>query len=264
MISNTITTTLFPTNGDDYIGNESCIDLRNENDVVIDHCETSKSNGNDDDDDPGPTNQAYDVKNSSRRRMEKRVFPPPIPLLARTENLACHMPWVLRRYYTSEGRLILKEEKVKYHEYFQAHRENGRLTLQLVPLDDDEDQDEVEEAATSSYDDEDTRHDESKIINSRFEDDEEVKSSSNIVLGDEFLEAASTSPHDETHDDQSIIITNNNRFALEEEEEEEKTNIQLESDNVVGGGANGGPKCMNCSSVRTSAPSCFFGVQCVR
>ncbi|KAJ9167061.1 hypothetical protein P3X46_021740 [Hevea brasiliensis] len=64
-------------------------------------------------------------------------FPPPIPLLARTGNLPSHMPWVLRRFYTDDGRLILREERVKHHEYFQAHRCNGRLTLRLVPLDDE-------------------------------------------------------------------------------------------------------------------------------
>lgn len=45
------------------------------------------------------------------------------------------MPWVLRRHYTGDGRLILTEEKVRHHEYFRAHRSNGRLTLHLVPLD---------------------------------------------------------------------------------------------------------------------------------
>ncbi|KAF3604972.1 hypothetical protein DY000_02046147 [Brassica cretica] len=54
-----------------------------------------------------------------------------------TENLLPHMPWVLKRVVTSDGRLILREEKVRHHEYFRAHRSNGRLTLHLVPLDDD-------------------------------------------------------------------------------------------------------------------------------
>ncbi|PQP94920.1 hypothetical protein Pyn_25715 [Prunus yedoensis var. nudiflora] len=52
--------------------------------------------------------------------------PPPIPLLARTENLPSHMPWILKRHYTTDGRLILTEEKVRHHEYFRAHRSNGR------------------------------------------------------------------------------------------------------------------------------------------
>lgn len=63
--------------------------------------------------------------------------PPPIPLLARTENLPSHMPWILKRHYTTDGRLILTEEKVRHHEYFRAHRSNGRLRLQLVLLDED-------------------------------------------------------------------------------------------------------------------------------
>lgn len=66
-----------------------------------------------------------------------RRFPPPIPLLARTANLSCHMPWVLKRTYKEDGSLVLKEVRVKRHEYFRACRENGRLTLQLVELDDD-------------------------------------------------------------------------------------------------------------------------------
>ncbi|KAK6938187.1 Fantastic Four domain [Dillenia turbinata] len=79
----------------------------------------------------------------------KNDFPPPIPMLARTENLPSHMPWILKRYYTNDGRLIICEEKVKHHEYFRAHRSNGRLTLQLVPLDDGVSDDEFD------YDDED-------------------------------------------------------------------------------------------------------------
>ncbi|OIW02402.1 hypothetical protein TanjilG_04995 [Lupinus angustifolius] len=247
------------TNSDDYIGNESCIDLQNENDMV-DICETYKTNCD---------NKAK----KSCKKNEKRVFPPPMPLLARTENLACHMPWVLKRYYTTEGRLILKEEKVKHHEYFRAHRENGRLTLQLVPHDDhdedeeeDEDEDEeeffgtseVEVSATNSASREDTHVHQSNITNNRFADVEENKSS-NIVVSGEFLEtrsevnAAASSP-DEEINDQTIFITNTNRFV----EEEDRVNIPAESDNVVGG-ANGGLNCLNCSSVN-SASSGIFGV----
>uniref|UniRef100_A0A7N0TL31 FAF domain-containing protein n=1 Tax=Kalanchoe fedtschenkoi TaxID=63787 RepID=A0A7N0TL31_KALFE len=46
------------------------------------------------------------------------------------------MPWVMRRYHTADGRLVIREEKVRRHEYFRAHRADGRLTLQLIPLDD--------------------------------------------------------------------------------------------------------------------------------
>ncbi|CAL0317885.1 unnamed protein product [Lupinus luteus] len=240
------------TNSDDYIGNESCIDLQNENDMV-DLCETPNTN--------------YDNKSKkSCKKNEKRVFPPTMPLLARTENLACHMPWVLKRYYTSEGRLILKEEKVKYHEYFRAHRENGRLTLQLVPHDDhdededvDEDEDEDEDEFFGSSEVEasapNSASHEDYITTNGFSDVEENKSS-NIVVGGEFLDTrsevvgAASSPNEGIHDN-TIFITNTNRFV----EEEDRANIPVESDNV-GGGGNGGLNCLNCSSVK-SAPSGF-------
>ncbi|KAF3668980.1 hypothetical protein FXO38_07816 [Capsicum annuum] len=74
------------------------------------------------------------------RREKKKVkiekeYPPPIPGLAKTENVpSSQMPWVMKRYYTSDGRLIIKEEKIERFEYFEAHRTNGRLMLNLVPL----------------------------------------------------------------------------------------------------------------------------------
>ncbi|CAN6880795.1 hypothetical protein F2Q69_00027322 [Brassica cretica] len=113
----------------DYIGTESCFDVLSadeENDVV------------------SPQEPLNRFRYGGRRREERearaaaaREIPPPIPLLAQTENLLPHMPWVLKRVVTSDGRLILREEKVRHHEYFRAHRSNGRLTLHLVPLDDD-------------------------------------------------------------------------------------------------------------------------------
>ncbi|KAL2242270.1 uncharacterized protein LOC105159027 [Sesamum indicum] len=77
---------------------------------------------------------------SNHRRMKReeeadREYPPPIPWLAHTENQPPHMPWVMKKYYTGDGRLIIKEEKVK-RQGFHAHRSNGRLVLNLVPLDD--------------------------------------------------------------------------------------------------------------------------------
>lgn len=111
----------------DYIGVESCVDVLNGDE---DHST---------DDDQG--DQAHSIRRrcrgSQRWSATKKEFPPPIPSLARTENLLSHMPWVLKRHYTSDGRLVLTEEKVKHHEYFRAHRSNGRLTLELVPLDGD-------------------------------------------------------------------------------------------------------------------------------
>ncbi|KAL8486989.1 hypothetical protein ACS0TY_023618 [Phlomoides rotata] len=79
------------------------------------------------------------VKSSHRGRRRDAVakeFPPPISWLARTENQSSHMPWVMKKYYSDDGRLIIKEEKVKHHEYFLADRSNGRLVLNLVNLDD--------------------------------------------------------------------------------------------------------------------------------
>lgn len=115
----------------DYIGMESCLDINEE----VQYSSKDKNSGGESD------SEVYikkcRVKREQRRAMRQREFPPPIPLLARTENLPCHMPWVLKRHYTSDGRLILTEERVKHHEYFRAHRADGRLTLQLVPLDDE-------------------------------------------------------------------------------------------------------------------------------
>ncbi|EOA36454.1 hypothetical protein CARUB_v10011015mg [Capsella rubella] len=115
----------------DYIGTESCFDVLSADegsDVVSAASEPVKSR----------------FRYGGRRREERearaaaaREFPPPIPLLAQTGNLLPHMPWVLKRVVTSDGRLILREEKVRHHEYFRANRSNGRLTLHLVPLDDD-------------------------------------------------------------------------------------------------------------------------------
>ncbi|CDP21096.1 unnamed protein product [Coffea canephora] len=104
----------------DCVGTESCVDLRS--DIDQEFCMVQKTRGS--------------RRNQRLERTEKE-YPPPIPWLARTENLPSHMPWIMKRYYTDDGRLIIKEEKVKRHEYFQANRSNGRLTLHLVPLDDD-------------------------------------------------------------------------------------------------------------------------------
>lgn len=73
-------------------------------------------------------------KNTQGSERVKREFPPPIPLLAQTGNLTCRMPWNLTRHY-SNARLVLKGEKVQHHEYFEAERDNGRLVLKLVHLD---------------------------------------------------------------------------------------------------------------------------------
>lgn len=125
----------------DYIGMESCVDLIDDNEIQILSNEIEVS----------PSKPDHHHHHNQSKNV-KREIPPPITLLARTENLHSHMPFVLRRYYTSDGRLILREEKVKHHEYFKAHRSNGNLTLQLVPLDDDESEVEEEEDADDDND----------------------------------------------------------------------------------------------------------------
>ncbi|KAK7282785.1 hypothetical protein RIF29_11840 [Crotalaria pallida] len=119
----------FPLNNEEYIGNESCIDLQTDIEVVNNNnCSSETSNNN---------NNNNVVKSGNKKKEEKREFPPTIPLLAGGTH-SNNMPWILKRYYTSDGRLVLKEEKVEnHHECFQAHRANGRLTLKLassIPL----------------------------------------------------------------------------------------------------------------------------------
>ncbi|XP_059281653.1 uncharacterized protein LOC132035406 [Lycium ferocissimum] len=78
------------------------------------------------------------LKKEKKKEKIEREYPPPLPCLARTENIpSSQMPWVMKRYHTPDGRLIIKEEKVKRFEYFEAHRIDGRLMLNLVPLNDD-------------------------------------------------------------------------------------------------------------------------------
>ncbi|VFR00343.1 unnamed protein product [Cuscuta campestris] len=80
----------------------------------------------------------------SRRRVEWKgglvkspaQFPPPLPWLARTGNSpSSRVPWIMRRRYTEDGRLVITGEKSERHEYFEAYRSDGRLRLRLVPLD---------------------------------------------------------------------------------------------------------------------------------
>ncbi|MED6151745.1 hypothetical protein PIB30_085375 [Stylosanthes scabra] len=124
---------------DDKVSTKSFIDLQQELNVTDHHqYSAAKSNSSSPSTIESRIVSITSVKSTKRNnsaKKDKKVFPPPIRLLARTQNLASHMPWVLRRYHTSEGRLILKEEKVRHHEYFRVHRANGRLTLKLVLLD---------------------------------------------------------------------------------------------------------------------------------
>lgn len=73
-------------------------------------------------------------RNKKSTRDQKKEYPPPIPLLAQTGKLQGRMPWVLKRHYI-DGKLLINVERVKHHEYFETHREDGRLLLNLVPLD---------------------------------------------------------------------------------------------------------------------------------
>lgn len=98
----------------DHIGLESCVDLKPD---------VEPSHG-------GATNLR---RSGGSRGAAVKEYPPPIPSLASTEQLPS---WVMHKYYTGDGRLIITEEKVKRHEFLQAHRSDGRLTLNLVPLDD--------------------------------------------------------------------------------------------------------------------------------
>ncbi|KAK7373071.1 hypothetical protein VNO80_06467 [Phaseolus coccineus] len=207
-----------PPKSDGYICSESCMDLQN-TDHVVDNHETYKSNK--------LGNEAKAMNNTKRK--ENRVFPPPIPLLARTQNLAPHMPWVLKRYYTSEGRLILKEKKVKHHEYFRAHRANGRLTLHLVNVSFDDYEEYFEETAPTSP------HEEVCINNV-------------------------------THDHTDIVTASNHKFDGVEEESVNKTSSvadefsQEHDRDVVLDNGSGRVKRLNCSSV-SSDPACnIFGV----
>jgi len=211
----------YPSNDDDYIGNESCNDY-------IDFLNFDHHNA------LAPSKDSKKVRRCIRHKDEKKEFPPPIPFLAQTQNLASHMPYVLKRFYTNEGRLIIKEEKVKHHEYFHASRENGRLTLKLVPLD----------------------HDDYNFFARSDEEQEE----------EEELASPPTSPHKEINDltlHQSVIP----KDSFEEEkdqQEEDKHNVQknvgvevvVENENEIVGGANSRGNCLNCKA----APSGIFGV----
>lgn len=171
----------------DYIGLESCVDLRDNEE------ELSSGNG-------GCGGVGKHGRRDRSWGTKKKEFPPPIPWLAQTENLLSHMPWVMRRYHTSDGRLIIREEKVKHHEYFRAHRANGRLTLHLVPVGDHFDEDETPKGGEAEEDDE-----------GNAEEDEDA--------GD---------AEEEMEDDE------------EEEEEEEKEQVKPSCVEMKGGGGTGG------------------------
>ncbi|KAL6179534.1 hypothetical protein ACLB2K_051048 [Fragaria x ananassa] len=219
MLSDLLSPTLSPgLISGDYIGVESCVDVLREGDEEP-HCHPKQSCYN---------QKVKDKREEKRVAMRKRMeLPPPIPMLAQTENLHSHMPWVLKRHYTSDGRLILTEEKVRHHEYFRAHRSNGRLTLQLVPLGD-----EVlpppfaanQKEAVDAYDDDDNLKNEK---------------------GDYYNESDDGYSGDEEEE--------------EKQEEDEQDDDNLQFDDGVPEDPISTLKCFSFNSVGTGSP-CIFGV----
>lgn len=97
----------------DYLGVESCTDF------IPDVAAISTSNGG-----------AGTIRHRRIRRIDAVAtteFPPPIP---RAEDL------VMKKYRTSDGRLVITEERAPRHQYFQVRRSDGRLRLNLIPADD--------------------------------------------------------------------------------------------------------------------------------
>ncbi|KAK9270150.1 hypothetical protein L1049_025726 [Liquidambar formosana] len=216
----------------DYIGMESCFDLKNN--VEIDT--TAKDD------------EAYSRwrgKRDQRWEMrKKREFPPPIPSLARTGNLPCHMPWIFKRYYTNDGRLIIKEEKVRHHEYFRAHRANGRLTLHLVPLDNDvlfpptagatEEDEYIDEDAETETETEDLdAYDEDKCNEDNDEVEKETMQKDQTVVEEATMKLGSSMGHESSMENGS---------------------------NGIAGKGGGAGKCFEYKSIRRSSSPCSFGM----
>ena len=85
-------------------------------------------------------------KEKSEER-KKRQFPPPITLLRTSTG---RMPWAFKRECSDDGSLIIRAERVRRHEYVEAYRENGRVTMRLVPEYDNDD-DETEYCEECGY-----------------------------------------------------------------------------------------------------------------
>ncbi|KAL1216266.1 hypothetical protein V5N11_016885 [Cardamine amara subsp. amara] len=229
----------------DYIGTESCFNVlsaNEENDVASVVSEPVKSR----------------YRYGGRRREERearaaaaREFPPPIPLLAQTENLLPHMPWVLKRVVTSDGRLILREEKVRHHEYFRAHRSNGRLTLHLVPLDDDV-FDLPQEPSHYQTDDED-EEDDGHEVDDDDNDQEEVGDDLDDLADNIKKSVIITAPNDDdkgnVHGDHSEDGYRKTILAAVAEE------TVVENGVMIGGGGGGGSPRGKCLK------SCFVGMR---
>jgi hypothetical protein len=235
----------------EYIGIESCLDLKNEEDIFTSSSNKEETNYK-------SCSQRCHREKREQRWAKKKEFPPPIPLLARTENLPSHMPWVLKRYYTSDGRLILREEKVRRHEYFRAHRSNGRLTLHLVPLDDevsaplfvgDERRHDIENDIDQCYDNEDDGEEEQVLEQEHEEDKEENES-----LVEESIDVKVNDNDGVENDYFGNNVDSGETIEVEEEEavHDDQRVPSMESSESAG-------KCLNYISVRTSS-TCIFGV----
>ncbi|KAJ8762921.1 hypothetical protein K2173_023050 [Erythroxylum novogranatense] len=252
----------------DYIGVESCLDLKtNYNEEVL-------------------AQQSYSHRNYVQRRNKRWLsrtnseLPPPITLLARTENLPCRMPWVLKRYYTSDGRLILREEKVRHHEYFKAHRSNGRLTLHLVPLDDDvfcnHASDGREE--TESYGESDSE--DINVADENFVDDDGVDSEELGVTGEKisvesddltfteennYVDGEGLTFTDENNSDDDDVGSDDLTFTDEDEvvHDDQKIHpLDIENGGIGGNGKGNAVsgKCLKFVDSPITSPRCIFGI----
>ncbi|XP_051124386.1 heavy metal-associated isoprenylated plant protein 32 [Andrographis paniculata] len=133
----------------DCLGTESCVDLKpvdGADDVVFD------LNGG------GGGGGGAEMRRKGKGKGKEaappvgREYPPQISSLARVDSLQA--PWVMRKYYTDDGRLVITEEKLRRHEYFRAHRSDGRLVMSFVPADDDDDDEDENENENEDSDDE--------------------------------------------------------------------------------------------------------------
>ncbi|OWM79922.1 hypothetical protein CDL15_Pgr006226 [Punica granatum] len=222
----------------DCIGAESCLDLMS----LLERPKEA--------DDKAVTMERRMTMRKSRRwetkeKRKEKEYPPPIPLLARTENLHSHMPWVLERTYTSDGRLILREERVRHHEYFRADRRDGRLTLQLVPLDDEVFNLENEAEAESEFE-------------SEANDNSASSSTSDNAKGDDHLQCSEAEIENRKNtSDCETDNTDKSEMAVDNDEPPTGSTVEI-------GGAVG--KCLkvyNISggvNVTGGGSSCIFGV----
>lgn len=217
----------------DYIGMESCLDLKN--------YEYLRSESREDENAGRRVQNYVHGMRCQRWSTKKKEFPPPISLLARTENLPSHMPFVLRRYYTNDGRLILREERVRHHEYFKAYRSNGHLRLQLVPLDDD-------------------------VLAPPFADDNEIDEQHGNEGEQEEEETAAVKIETEDSNATADFVYDVEKEIVCKDTEQTRAEYEckiaessVENATVSMGGNGGGGKCLNYNSVIINS-SCFLGM----